>query len=350
MTTLPLPSSTPTASTSELGSSTDGPIITTTLFSLSDSTGSASTAANVSTTTDLEDLEIVATFDGESMLWSMVFASIGVAIVYIVFACSFFVYIHAVHRKKTLKPWMKRNASRLDRGNSGSGKTAIEMIDIKINSAVSSKRDSRAAAGSDATRMSVGRLRVCREIITTEASYVKVIDQIVDFYLARLEKSLKFDAVLPKSDIDVIFRHCLALQRLHQTLLEKIDLRALEIKNEAKAAAHAASRRGSGLRSTPRDEELATQAILELESLDFVFDVFDEMIPFFRAYTAFCNNFDVAQAKIHQCLQTNPKFQKFLERCRNDPDFTGLDLEDLLIQPVQRICRSVIVLHCCEHL
>ena len=47
----------------------------------------------------------------------------------------------------------------------------------------------------------------------------------------------------------------------------------------------ASTRRGSSLRSTPRttpeDEKKAAEAILQLDSLDFVFDCFCEMIPYF---------------------------------------------------------------------
>jgi hypothetical protein len=108
----------------------------------------------------------------------------------------------------------------------------------------------------------------------------------------------------------------------------------------AKTIKHHASSSGNvKMFRTSLEQQAVTNAILQMDSLDFIFDVFSEMIPFFRTYTAYCNNFDLAQTKLHQCLASNSKFAKFMERCRNDPQFTGLDLEDLLIQPVQRICR-----------
>jgi len=305
-------------------------VITTTVGATS------SAPASTGYTTEAE-LLINATIDGDMVFWSMAWASVATAIVYVIMSVSFIIYIHAVHRKITLKPWMRRSATDVRRESSRVGKKAIELIDVRIQGRAEVNSEPTAADN----KMSIARLRVCREIISTEVSYCKVIDQLMNFYYARLETSLKYDTILPKADLDVIFRHCASLQKLHQTLLDKIDNKALETRKRASKALKYFQETGTDFhRGSASKEQLeAREAVVQLDSLDFVFDVFSEMIPFFRAYTAFCNNFDLAQTKIHECVNERPKFRKFLERCRQDPQFTGLDMEDLLIQPVQRICR-----------
>jgi hypothetical protein len=305
------------------------------------------------------------TVDGERLFWSVVYTSIAVSLFYIVLSSSFFVYIHAVHRKQTLKPWMRTSTmsreANLSRSSVGKGMQTIEMIDIKISGAAAAAKTAQAtankprpsqpavsasSASSDPRVMDLARLRICREIVSTEVSYTRSVDTIVDFYLARLETSFKYDKILPRSDVDIIFRHVAGLQKLHRTLLDKMDETAKQIHAEAEKKAAALAKRvgnnknrtnapvsasaGSGTgssggysgysgdtalsksvdrseqggRTSQQDAQLKTaavEAILRLDSLDFVFDVYSEMIPFFRAYTAFCNNVDLAQSRMHEC-------------------------------------------------
>lgn len=293
---------------------------------------------------------LLVTIDGSLLFWSLVYSSIVVGVLYIFFAGSFVTYLHAVHRKKTVKPWLKKSRQNtISNGNAtGSNLVTIEMINKQIKS---SKSKLNADENTKYVKMDNKRLLVCREIIETEVSYLKVLTQIVDFYFAPLVEALDYGVILPKSQIDgkcffflisddllcflslnvilifvyfiylaVIFRHAHSLHKLHKTLLDKIEKKAGE------------QNRSFAYSDVTDDDETT-------ESQDFVFDAFNEMIPFFRTYTAFCNNYDIAQEKILECVKIYPKFSKFLEKCRHEPGFTGLDLHDLLIQPVQRICR-----------
>ena len=77
-------------------------------------------------------------------------------------------------------------------------------------------------------------------------------------------------------------------------------------------------------------------------------DVFEELssnVGFLRAYQEYVNNFDASVDTIKK-LKTEPHHQQFLaflESAQKEPRCEGLNLESLLIMPVQRIPRYILL-------
>ena len=86
-------------------------------------------------------------------------------------------------------------------------------------------------------------------------------------------------------------------------------------------------------------ELLASLQKVDSPTLDTVCDAFLEIIPYFKMYSTFVDSFEKTCAQIAKLRRTKPKFRKFLERCLEDPQTRGLDLESFMIKPVQRLLK-----------
>lgn len=73
-------------------------------------------------------------------------------------------------------------------------------------------------------------------------------------------------------------------------------------------------------------------------------DVFLSMADFLKCYTTYVNNYDEAHLLLRNLVKENPKFAKFIEEVRSHPHSKGLNLFSLLIMPIQRPPRYVLLL------
>mmetsp|Transcript_18373 Transcript_18373/g.28769 ORF Transcript_18373/g.28769 Transcript_18373/m.28769 type:complete len:328 (-) Transcript_18373:37-1020(-) len=62
-----------------------------------------------------------------------------------------------------------------------------------------------------------------------------------------------------------------------------------------------------------------------------------------KLYTQYCNNYSIAQGKLHEMQQTNKKFVAFQKQMRDLQD-SALDIDSFLIMPIQRIPRYILLL------
>eukprot|EP00029_Vermamoeba_vermiformis_P010898 TRINITY_DN5853_c0_g1_i1.p1 TRINITY_DN5853_c0_g1~~TRINITY_DN5853_c0_g1_i1.p1 ORF type:complete len:741 (-),score=186.63 TRINITY_DN5853_c0_g1_i1:99-2321(-) len=140
-----------------------------------------------------------------------------------------------------------------------------------------------------------------REILTTEKSYVNSLNTLISSYLFPLRES----RILNEAEIDVIFSHVESIKNFNQEFLEALENR---MKNWT--------------------------------SKTLLADIFLTYIPFFKMYTQYCYNYTKAITNLAQYKEKNTKFRSFLRKV----EVTTMRLMDLLIMPVQRIPRYVMLL------
>ena len=86
------------------------------------------------------------------------------------------------------------------------------------------------------------------------------------------------------------------------------------------------------------------QAIDGWDTRLFASEVFSVLRPYFRIYIEYVNQFDVIQQSVDQC-QLSPAFREIQQTCKAVPDYPRHDdLASLLITPVQRMPRYILLL------
>ncbi|KAJ3441699.1 faciogenital dysplasia protein [Anaeramoeba flamelloides] len=71
---------------------------------------------------------------------------------------------------------------------------------------------------------------------------------------------------------------------------------------------------------------------------------FSEFIPYMGIYAPFINNYEQKFQQIEKLKKDNPKFGKFLTQVSKNPQSHGLRFESMIIMPVQRLPRYVLLL------
>lgn len=205
------------------------------------------------------------------------------------------------------------------------------------------------------------RVRIVQEIVATEQSYIRGLQELVDIYVlpsAGLESS-SGQPMIPSSERRMVFSNIEGILHFHQgAFLPALQAAASLVVNPTPAGEEE-------LRQSDADSYNAvTAGVAENVAL-----VFSRHAAFFRMYSSYVNNVDTAQKRVSQWklhktgsagntgafstpaqgLEGNeanalsPKERKrirtFLQRARSDPRHTQLSLETYLHLPVQRIPR-----------
>ncbi len=71
---------------------------------------------------------------------------------------------------------------------------------------------------------------------------------------------------------------------------------------------------------------------------------FRRMVEPFKRYSRFFSGYAVANAVVERCTDQLPDFASFLQENKMNPRVRGLDLNQFLIKPVQRICKYPLLL------
>jgi len=153
-------------------------------------------------------------------------------------------------------------------------------------------------------RVHTHRARVAREILASERHYVSSLQTIVEIYIQPMNQivpSVKDYSRSLFSELEVILGYNSMLLR---TLSERIE---------------------------------------KWSHFQCLGDVFLKMTDFLRVYTQYVNNFNSALTTISLSKQ-HPQLGPFLQMCAKDSRCKGLDLASLLILPIQRIPRYVLLL------
>jgi hypothetical protein len=156
----------------------------------------------------------------------------------------------------------------------------------------------------DPAEVAKKRSQVCAEILATEERYTEQLEQIASCYQKRLLEA----RVLSPADDKTIFLNVAVLGQLHQTLLQSLRRR------------------------------------MGPEGQESVGAVLSEITPALTLYVEYVNKFHAAGQFLRQLTARSKKFAKALEKCQHS-NLSGLTgLETLLVVPVQRIPRYVLLL------
>jgi hypothetical protein len=155
-----------------------------------------------------------------------------------------------------------------------------------------------------------------QEILETEVRYVRCLESMVDNYKRELERSASTSAAAPSgpqslaspAQIRTLFSNAQAILNTNRVLLNQVRARV------GQWDAH--SRLG---------------------------DVFLRIADFFKIYIEYANNYDAAHEQFDQLIDSSEAFVRFCEAMELR-DGLDLGLEDLLIMPVQRLPRYVMLL------
>eukprot|EP01105_Mastigella_eilhardi_P004007 TRINITY_DN152_c0_g1_i1.p1 TRINITY_DN152_c0_g1~~TRINITY_DN152_c0_g1_i1.p1 ORF type:complete len:1455 (+),score=396.79 TRINITY_DN152_c0_g1_i1:32-4366(+) len=149
------------------------------------------------------------------------------------------------------------------------------------------------------------RLRVIQEVLSTEKTYVSLLEYLVKYYLAPLRDAIKEgDAIVNEKDMVIIFSNIEDVYKVNKALLKKLE---------------------------PRVSSWTEESCLG--------DIFLQMGPSLSSYTLYCANY---YAGIIKLSSTSTQFANFLKNAAQQ----GLkqSLPSLLILPVQRIPRYQLLL------
>jgi len=155
------------------------------------------------------------------------------------------------------------------------------------------------------------RLKIVQEIESTEDTYCTALEVMVKCYQDPLLEAAETEALpgITKEDIRNIFLNVAHLLPINRALLESV----------------------SGRLTNWGENSL-------------VGDVFLKMAPFFRIYNTYQNSYEKAGVILTKC-QANDAFNQMVERLEKQAQEKGaVSLEGLLIQPVQRIPRYILLL------
>jgi FYVE/RhoGEF/PH domain-containing protein 5/6 len=148
-------------------------------------------------------------------------------------------------------------------------------------------------------KMERKRRHVIEEMISTEKTYLNRLEAIVDIFIIPLRNSGK---IIDSIDIQGQFGYWENIYLLHKDLLSTM--------------------------------------MKDFESGDLLLGkLFSGFSPFLKMYKQYLVDYERALSRRAVLMTSNKKFQEFVEAARLDPKCTGLALESLLIEPVQRIPR-----------
>jgi len=149
------------------------------------------------------------------------------------------------------------------------------------------------------------------EIFVTEQSYVDSLCIIVTHFMQPLHQCIMDgNDIISESTLHSIFSNVQQLMSLNLELLRIIESQ-LE------------------LQLSTRNEDLA----------DALTTAFKAIIPFFKMYSMYVNNYPVAVEVLKSEQNRNKKFADFLAKKELDPVCRGLGLPAYLITPIQRLCK-----------
>ncbi|GAM28410.1 hypothetical protein SAMD00019534_115860 [Acytostelium subglobosum LB1] len=230
------------------------------------------------------------------------------------------------------------------------------------------------------------RTNILKEILSTELAYNTFLSVLVNVYLA----SLKTMDILSTEEIDSIFANIESIKSANDEMLAKLKSRLdttssstsirpiVTVPSPSFSAPASATgplspdtvssqqqqplEVGTMTTTTPAappespDQSSMDQLSLEqsvstsgttpsASSIIILSDIFIELGPFLKIYSIFVHNYyNKALKAIKHHTTNSKKFRTFLNQCKYNPQAKKLDLNDLMIMPVQRLPRYILLL------
>ena len=188
------------------------------------------------------------------------------------------------------------------------GKNMSLSVDVVKNRAMSKSVSFYENSGDLKQKKLAARQQICDEILATEESYVKALNEIIEDYYKPLKvESEKEHGFISYDQVRSIFGNLETLQRIHSEHL---------------------------LNSLRRDANASTSVT---ENSFMIALAFLEMAPYLRGYAFYAGNHMQAIDSIISLKKIKP-FRKFINAIEKKRSLRGaLSLESLLIQPVSEI-------------
>eukprot|EP01117_Protostelium_nocturnum_P009593 TRINITY_DN3423_c0_g1_i1.p1 TRINITY_DN3423_c0_g1~~TRINITY_DN3423_c0_g1_i1.p1 ORF type:complete len:856 (+),score=301.11 TRINITY_DN3423_c0_g1_i1:98-2665(+) len=152
--------------------------------------------------------------------------------------------------------------------------------------------------------MALKRRKIAKEIMETEKFYCDCLDIITNVY----EKRFRSEEEISSQDCNSIFSNANSIRQVNHTLLKEIR-----------------------------------EKMEKWSGNQTIGDVFHGILPMFKLYSAYINNYENGMEALGR-YSRNPSFLTILEECRKEHPNFNLNLESLLIMPIQRIPRYELLL------
>lgn len=156
------------------------------------------------------------------------------------------------------------------------------------------------------------------EIVSTERDYVQNIHICVDEFLKPMKANPKKYGVT-EDELDILFLNINQILQCNQVLLQKLNEQV-------------------------NDHQQGKTSCVKFGI------VFKEMAVWFKLYTDYINNHELATTTHDVLMEKKKKFAAFMEKQQNNPKCKNLPLAAYLIQPVQRIPRYSKYSYSCDNL
>lgn len=144
------------------------------------------------------------------------------------------------------------------------------------------------------------------ELVSTELSYVGKIDVLIDVFKRPLQQN---SALVSQADVRAIFGDIDSIRATNGELLSRLKK----------------------WRSDPAAISDAVESFAQVSS-------------YLASYQSYINGYETAAATLARLRGENSAFAKFLSQAQADPRCEGLAIDSLLIMPVQRIPRYLLLL------
>ncbi|PRP86552.1 hypothetical protein PROFUN_05190 [Planoprotostelium fungivorum] len=145
------------------------------------------------------------------------------------------------------------------------------------------------------------RMKILKEMVHTEEFYCRCLH----IYRVRMMENPE---VISASDTSVLFSNVDSILRVNETLLSALQKNMQDWSNRQK---------------------LST--------------IFSSIVPMFKLYTAYINNYETSMKTLNQHNKF-AEFRSLLQKCRSEHPDVHLDLQSLLIMPIQRTPRYELLL------
>eukprot|EP00698_Gefionella_okellyi_P013370 TRINITY_DN3655_c0_g1_i1.p1 TRINITY_DN3655_c0_g1~~TRINITY_DN3655_c0_g1_i1.p1 ORF type:complete len:658 (-),score=118.49 TRINITY_DN3655_c0_g1_i1:4456-6429(-) len=153
------------------------------------------------------------------------------------------------------------------------------------------------------------RQQVAKEILSTEQHYISCLRTVLKVYYKPLrESSLTPDPLISKEDVSVIFSNIETIVGVNEVLCSEI-----------------------------------AERVAKWHSLQVIGDIFLRLGSLLNLYKPYCENYSGALRTIQRCREKQA-LATMLKELEEGPDSLRLSLTALLIQPIQRIPRYILLL------
>ncbi|EAL68524.2 hypothetical protein DDB_G0278703 [Dictyostelium discoideum AX4] len=148
---------------------------------------------------------------------------------------------------------------------------------------------------------------IVEELFETESTYVNHLSNLLKIFINPL-KAKKGDSILPADDFDQIFSSIQTIYKTNSYFLDQVD-----------------------------------EIFKKFNKWSCFGEKVLKLVPLFNCYIDYIINFECSQKYLKKALSSNSTFANFVKQGNAKKELDDLDLEDLLIMPVQRIPRYIML-------